>query len=199
MHTHISLSLYVYIYIHIPKDRHLDGAAADSDGDDDDSQSRRAAARLGTKSSAFRLSLFTSFSFLGCLLIDRFYHALRELLEGAALQPSQQVRGRIKGLRLIIVVAMVALQCSVQVGRHCRVDDRSLCPDILVHGPFHNWGQKIARQKSIPQKSSWDCQRHFPMNVQLNFPTDLHLSVAFSKGLPLFQWTLLEVSPMDIR
>ena len=33
-----------------------------------------------------------------------------------------------------------------------------------------------------------DFQLHFPMDVQWRCPTDVHLSVVFSEGLPLSQW-----------
>ena len=39
-----------------------------------------------------------------------------------------------------------------------------------------------------------DFHWRFPMDFQRHVPTGFHLSVVFDKGLPLAQWTLLELS-----
>ena len=57
--------------------------------------------------------------------------------------------------------------------------------------PFSFWGQKIAFQKSTPQKSSWILSGISQRVVQWHFPTYFHCSVVFSKGLSVVRWIFI--------
>ena len=65
-----------------------------------------------------------------------------------------------------------------------------ICPFLLGLWP----GTTDCKTEIDTSEIVEDFQRHVPMDRQWHVPTDLKFSVAFSEGLSLSQWMLLEMS-----